>query len=338
MLGWPADGAARTCGRESAPGMADREPGETETMASGSGDGGRPRVGFIGLGKMGAPMAGRVLQAGFPLTVHNRSRTAVDRLVAEGASPADDPAGVAAASDIVLTSLPDVPAVEAVYLGERGLVGAARAGQVFADTSTVGPDTSRQLAAALAERGAAFLDAPVSGGVAGATGGTLTIMTGGDAAAFERIGPVFAAMGQRVHHVGPTGSGTIVKLANQLLVAINMAGVAEALVLATKAGADPRAVLEVLSTSFGGSRMLERAVPLFLDRAFTAGTPVDLIRKDLGLIEGLAQELGVPLAEGAAARGVFDTASAAGHGPEDMAAVVLPLEETAAVRVVAPGS
>jgi 3-hydroxyisobutyrate dehydrogenase len=298
----------------------------------------RPSVGFIGLGKMGAPMARRCLAAGFPLTVHNRSRPAVDALAAEGATPADDPAAVAAAADIVVTSLPDVPAVEAVYLGDRGLVGAARPGQVFVDTSTVGPDTSRKLAEALVTRGAGFLDAPVSGGVAGAMAGTLTIMVGGDADAYRRVAPVLAAMGQRIHHVGPTGIGATVKLANQLLVAINMAGVAEALVLATKAGADPRVVLEVVGTSFGGSRMLDRAVPLFLERSFAGGTPVDLIRKDLGLIADLAGELGVPLAEGATARRVFDAASAAGHGPEDMAAVVVPLEELANVRVVPPGA
>lgn len=325
-MGGEADTTTGTTSREGA------QPGG----ATGRAD--APRVGFIGLGKMGAPMARRCLAAGLPLTVYNRSRPAVDALAAEGATPADDPAAVAAAADVVVTSLPDVPAVEAVYLGERGLVGAARSGQVFVDTSTVGPDTSRRLAEALAARGAAFLDAPVSGGVAGAMAGTLTIMVGGDAAAFERAGAVLAAMGQRIHHVGPTGVGATVKLANQLLVAINLAGVAEALVLATKAGADPAVVLEVVGTSFGGSRMLDRAVPLFLGRSFAGGTPVDLIRKDLGLIADLANELGVPLAEGATARRVFDAASSAGLGPQDMAAVVLPLEERTGTRVVPPGA
>ena len=303
------------------------------------GDGGsRPRVGLIGLGKMGSPMARNLLQAGFPLTVHNRSRPAVDALVALGATGVDDPAAVAEASDVILTSLPDPAAVQAVYLGPRGLVDAARSGQIYADTSTVDPQTSRTLAERLRERGAEFLDAPVSGGVAGAEAASLTVMVGGEADAFERARPVLAGIGQRLHHVGPAGSGTIVKLVNQLLVGINMAGVAEALVLGTKAGADPRAMLEVLSTSFGGSRMLERAVPLFLDRGFGGGTPVDLIRKDLGLIADLAAELGVPLAEGTTARRVFDDAHAAGHGAKDMTAVVLPLEQIAAVEVVAPKS
>jgi 3-hydroxyisobutyrate dehydrogenase len=291
---------------------------------------------MIGLGKMGSPMARNLLKAGFPLTVHNRSRPAVDALVALGAVGVDGPAAVAAAADVILTSLPDPAAVEAVYLGPGGLVEAARAGQIYADTSTVGPQTSRTLGERLEKRGAAFLDAPVSGGVAGAEAASLTVMIGGEADAFERARPVLAGIGQRLHHVGPTGSGTIVKLVNQLLVGINMAGVAEALVLGTKAGADPRAMLEVLSSSFGGSRMLERAVPLFLDRGFAGGTPVDLIRKDLGLIADLADEVGVPLAEGVTARRVFDEAHAAGYGAQDMTAVVLPLERVAGVEVVAP--
>ncbi len=293
-----------------------------------------PRVGFIGLGKMGRPMAANLLQAGFPLIVHNRSRGAVEEMVARGAFAASGPGDIAAASDIVLTCLPDPAAVEAVYLGPGGLVASVRVGQTFVDTSTVGLGTSRSIAAALSSRGAQFLDAPVSGGVAGAEAASLTIMVGGEAETFERVRPVLAAMGQRLHHVGPTGSGTVVKLANQLLVGINVAGVAEAMVLGVKAGADPRTMLDVLSTSYGGSRMLERVVPLMLERRFDGGTPVDLLRKDLGLIADLAAELGVPIAGGETARRVFDAASAAHHGTRDMAAVVLPLEGAVGVEVV----
>jgi 3-hydroxyisobutyrate dehydrogenase-like beta-hydroxyacid dehydrogenase len=178
-----------------------------------------------------------------------------------------------------------------------------------------------------------FLDAPVSGGVAGAEAGTLTIMIGGTEEAFERAGPVLSAIGQKLHLVGPSGSGTVIKLANQLLVGINMSAVAEAMVLGVKAGADPVKMLEVLSTSFGGSRMLDRGVPLIVDRNFAGGTPVDLIRKDLGLISDLAAELGVPLTVGAEARAVFDRAHDAEHGAEDMTAVVLPMESIAGVQV-----
>ncbi len=295
-----------------------------------------PRVGFIGLGKMGRPMAVNLLRAGFPLIVHNRSRGVVEALAERGAFAASSPGEIAAGSDIVLTCLPDPTAVEEVYLGAGGLVESARAEQIFVDTSTVGLRTSRGLAAALSMRGAQFLDAPVSGGVDGAEAASLTIMVGGDAETFERVRPVLAALGQRLHHVGPAGSGTVVKLVNQLLVGINVAGVAEAMVLGVKAGADPRAMLDVLSTSYGGSRMLERVVPLMLERRFDGGTPVDLIRKDLGLITELAANLGVPIAGGEMARHAFDAASAAGCGMRDMAAVVLPLEGEVGVEVVPP--
>ncbi|MDQ3044472.1 MAG: NAD(P)-dependent oxidoreductase [Chloroflexota bacterium] len=296
------------------------------------------RVGLIGLGKMGQPMARNLLKADFVVVVHSRSRGPVDELAAEGAVAVGTPAEVAAEVEVVLTSLPDPAAVEDVYFGEDGLVGAARRGQVFLDTSTVAPKTSRDVAAAMNEKGAVFLDAPVSGGVAGAIAGTLTVMVGGDAEAFERARPVLEVIGERLHHVGPSGAGTVIKLANQLLVGINMAGVAEAMVLGVKAGADPAKMLEVLSTSFGGSRMLDRGVPLIIGRNFGGGTPVDLIRKDLGLIANLAQELGIPLAEGDAARRVFDEASEANYGGNDMTAVILPMERIAGIEVSAETS
>lgn len=173
----------------------------------------------------------------------------------------------------------------------------------------------------------------MSGGVAGAQAGTLTIMIGGEAGVFEKARPVLEVIGQNLHLVGPSGAGTVVKLANQLLVGINMAATAEALVLGVKAGADPRKMLEVLSTSFASSKMLERGVPLIVERNFGGGTPVDLIRKDLGLIQNLASELGVPLTTGTEALNVFDRAHNANHGDEDMTAIVRPLEKEAGVEV-----
>lgn len=292
------------------------------------------RIGVIGLGKMGKPMTRNLLKAGFDVVVHNRSAGAVAELVESGATDGKDPKSVAEQSDIVITSLPDPAAVRTVYLDDNGLVGHARSGQIFVDTSTVDPGLSRELHERLANSGAAFLDAPVSGGVAGAEAGTLTIMVGGEAEAFERAKGVFEALGQRMHHVGPSGAGTVIKLANQLLVGINMAAVAEAMVLGVKAGADPEKMLEVLSTSFGGSRMLDRGVPLIVDRNFAGATPVDLIRKDLGLIADLANELGVPLATGNQARAVFDRAHDADHGAEDMTAIVIEIERAAGVQVV----
>jgi len=292
------------------------------------------RVGVIGLGKMGKPMTRNLLKAGFDVTVHNRSTDAVIELVEAGAVDGHDPKSVAEQSDVVLTSLPDPAAVRSVYLEDNGLIAHARTGHIFIDTSTVDPGLSRELHKSLADKGAAFLDAPVSGGVAGAEAGTLTIMVGGDADAFERASTILEAIGQLLHHVGPSGSGTVIKLANQLLVGINMAAVAEAMVFGVKAGADPEKMLEVLSTSFGGSKMLDRGVPLIVDRNFAGGTPVDLIRKDLALIAVLADELGVPLATGIQARAIFDQAHDADHGAEDMTAIVVEIERIAKVEVV----
>lgn len=291
------------------------------------------RVGVIGLGKMGKPISRHLLKAGFPVIVFNRSKAAEEELAAEGAQRAGSLRDVAEAADIILTSLPDPIQVKAVYLERDGLAASARAGQVYIDTSTVDPETSRACGIALAEAGAEFLDAPVSGGVAGAEAASLTVMAGGDQETFDRARPVLDTIGGKLHLVGPTGAGTVIKLMNQLLVGINMAGVAEAIVLGVKAGADPDVALEVLSTSFGGSKMLDRGVPLIVNRDFAGGTPVDLIRKDLGLINALAENLGVPLATGSEAAGVFDTAHEQQHGDEDMTAIVQPLESASGVTV-----
>jgi 3-hydroxyisobutyrate dehydrogenase-like beta-hydroxyacid dehydrogenase len=178
-----------------------------------------------------------------------------------------------------------------------------------------------------------FLDAPVSGGTAGAQAGTLTIMVGGPEEAFQRVLPVFQAMGKNIRRVGPNGAGSTIKLVNQLLVAINMAGVVEGIVMGVKAGADPQVMLEVLSTSFGGSAMLSRSVPLFLERRFQPGTSINLILKDLGLVDELSQELSLRLLMGSQAEQVFREARALGLGDLDMAALVQPLERLAQVTV-----
>ena len=297
------------------------------------------KVGFIGLGKMGRPMSMNLLKSGFELTVHNRSRGVVQELAGMGAHPANSPLEVAWQSDVVLTCLPTPESVEEVYLGPTGLLSAARPGQVLVDHSTVGLDTSKRLGEVAAAKGAGFLDAPVSGGPLGAQNGTLTIMVGGDPEVFQKALPVFEAMGKSIHHVGPAGSGTIVKLVNQLLVCINMAGVVEGVILGTKAGVDPQVILDVLGTSFGGSAMLTRAIPLFLQRSFEPGTPINLILKDQKLIHDLAGELGVRLLMGSQARSIFDEARALGLGEKDMAALVIPQERIAQKEVArGPGS
>lgn len=290
-------------------------------------------VGLVGTGKMGTPMVRNLLEAGFKVVVHNRSHGPVEELVAAGAVDGGSYKGVADAADIVLTSLTNQQSVQDVYLGDNGLVASAREGQIYIDTSTNPPELVREVANALSKRGAKYLDAPVSGGVAGAEAGTLTMMIGGDLETFESARPVLDVIGSKLHLLGDVGAGTVVKLVNQLLVGINMAAVAEGLVLGVKAGADPRKMLEVLSTSFGGSKMLDRGVPLIVDRNFAGGTPVDLIRKDLGIIHEVASSMGVPLATGEEASQVFDRAAEAGYGPNDMTAIVRPLEDAAGIEV-----
>lgn len=291
------------------------------------------KVGFIGLGKMGKPMAINLLKKGFELTVHNRSRAVVEELGDMGAALAACPREVAEASEIVLTCLPTPGAVETVFLGPDGLVPAAGSGQILVDHSTVSPSTSRKLYAAAAEKGAHFLDAPISGGVPRAEAATLTIMVGGDADPFERARPVFEAMGNRVVLVGGSGVGSVVKLVNQLLVGIHTAAAAEALVFGVKAGADPRVLLEIIETSFGASAMFSRTVPMVLERRFGSATDVGILSKDLGLITRLGKELPTRLLLGATAEQVFDEGVGLGLANNDMSSLVLPLERIAGVEV-----
>ena len=287
------------------------------------------RVGFVGLGRMGKPMALNLLRAGFAVTVHSRSRGPVEEVAAQGATAAGSPAEVAAACDVVLTCLPTVETSEQVFLGEGGLVSAARRGQVLVDHSTIGPSLARRIAAAARARGAAFLDAPISGGTERAADGTLTIMAGGDADAFARALPVFQALGRHVHHVGPAGAGCVVKLANQLLVAVHTVAACEAVVLGTRGGADARVLLEVLGTSWGASTMLQRHGPLFLSRDFGSRAPIRLLAKDLRLIEELEREWGVALPTARQARAVLEEAERRGMGEMDSASLLLLLEERA---------
>src|SRR5713226_4491010 len=260
------------------------------------------KVGFVGLGKMGWPMTVRLLAAGFEVHVFNRSRTPVEALAAKGARPASSTAEVAERADVVLTALPTPEAVEQVY---REMMQRARPGQIYADHSTVSVAQSRRCAAMARERGAEFLDAPVSGGPAGAQAGTLTVMVGGDQGAFDRALPVFRAFGKNIKLCGPAGAGQVVKLINQLLVGVHTAAVAEAAVFGAKLGADPR---------------------------------VALLLKDLGLIHDEAKAANVPLLLGAVAEQRFLEARARGMGENDMASLVRLWEEAAGVTVDKPRS
>ena len=292
------------------------------------------RVGFIGLGRMGMPMSKRLLKAGFFLTVHNRSRGKVEELAQQGAHQASSPAEVTRSSDIVLTCLPDVSTVETVFLGENGIVPAARPGQILVDHSTVSPSTSRQLAQAADGKGSSFLDAPISGGEERATDGTLSLMVGGDQDTFERARPVFEAFGENIRHVGSTGSGSVVKLINQLLCGVHSLAAAEALLLGAKAGANPQTMLEILATSWGTSFMLSRNGPAMLERDFAnARAPLRLYLKDLALIHQFAKEIGSPTPMVDRTLEIFQEAFSKGMGELDVSCLVLPLEEQAGVQV-----
>jgi 3-hydroxyisobutyrate dehydrogenase-like beta-hydroxyacid dehydrogenase len=292
-------------------------------------------VGFIGLGKMGRPMVRRLLGAGHTVHVFNRSRPAMDELATHGARPAEGAAQLAERSELVLTALPTPESVEEVF---AELAGAAHSGQLFADHSTVSPSLNRRCAERLAVRGASFLDAPVSGGPAGAEGGTLTVMVGGDQPAFDRVLPAFQAFGKNIRLCGPVGAGQVIKLVNQLLVAVHTSAIAEAAVFGVKLGADPQVILELIGTSFGSSAMLQRNLPRFAQRDFAPATPIALILKDLGVIHDEARNAQVPLLLGVLAEQRFLEAVSRGLGEQDMAAIVSLWEEAAATRVGASGS
>ena len=291
------------------------------------------RVGFIGLGQMGRPMAEHVLAAGFELVVHNRTRARAEPLAAQGAAIADSPAEVAAACDLLLSCLPGPSDVERVYLGERGVLGQARAGQVLCDMSTIDPQTHRRIAATAAERGADYLDAPVSGGTSGAREGTLAIMVGGPAEAFERARPVFDAMGKSVYHVGPVGAGATVKLVNQMMAAVSSLAAVEGLVLGTKAGIDPDLLVEIISSSSGMSRSFGGIAPNVLKRHFEPGFTIDLMHKDVSLAIQMARQLGVRVLAGSLAEQLIQEARGAGLGDRATYALVQPLERVAGVEV-----
>lgn len=286
----------------------------------------KPVVGFIGLGVMGEPMARNVLKAGFRLVVHNRSRGKVDALVAAGAEAGGSPRGVAERAKIVLMCLPDAPDVQKVMAGPDGVLAGISPGQVIVDMSTSSASLARELAAQVAALGATLLDAPVSGGEIGAKQGTLSIMVGGDLAALERARPVLLAMGKTIVHVGEAGAGQVCKSCNQIVVALTMAGVAEALLLAAKAGVDPAKVREVLLGGAAQSRVLEQHGQRMLDRNFAPGFRARLQHKDLRLALGAGRDFGSPLPLTSLVHEFFTGLVATGRGDLDHAALYELLE------------
>ena len=290
-------------------------------------------IGFIGLGIMGRPMAKNLLKAGHSLIVHNRSQAAVQELVGLGAKAADSPAAIARETRLIILMLPNSPDVEQVALGPRGLVEGAQSGQVVVDMSTISPIVSQKVGAALAQKRARMLDAPVSGGEKGAFEGTLSIMIGGDKAVFDEVLPIFQAMGKTITHLGPLGSGGFTKLANQIIVAVNLTALAEALTLAAKAGLDIELTLRALGGGLAGSRCLDQKTPNYLAHEFKPGFKIDLHYKDLGLIMDAARALGVPLPATAVVQELFSAARVRGRGGLDHSGIVTVLEDLAGTQV-----
>lgn len=280
------------------------------------------RVGFVGTGIMGAPMAHNLLKAGFALTVWNRTPAKYAELVAAGAMAADSPAAVARASEVMISCVSDSPDVEAIALGPQGISEGAAPGSVYIDCSTIAPATARAVHAALAARGVAMLDAPVSGGDVGARAGTLAIMAGGDASIFERCRPVLEAMGTTVVHVGPAGAGQVVKACNQIAGAVNLLAMAEAVVLAERAGVDPAKMLEVVSAGAAGSWMLANLAPRAIRDDFAPGFMVDLMQKDLRIVLETAAATSTPLPGAALAQRLFAVLQAQGRGRDGTQALV----------------
>jgi 2-hydroxy-3-oxopropionate reductase len=285
------------------------------------------KIGFIGLGIMGGPMAANLVKAGYEVTGYNRSRGKVDALVAAGGRGADSVADAVRDADVVVTMLPDSPDVRTVVLGEDGVLANARAGALVIDCSTIRPDVSREVAEVAAGKGIRALDAPVSGGEQGAIEGSLSIMVGGEAEAFEAARGVLEVVGATVVHVGGPGAGQTVKAANQLIVAGTIELVAESLVFLEAHGVDTDAAIRVLAGGLAGNRILDRKAAAMVRREFAPGFRVELHHKDLGIVQDAAREAGVVIPLGAAVAQLMASLKAQGHGALDHGALLKLVEQ-----------
>jgi 2-hydroxy-3-oxopropionate reductase len=280
------------------------------------------RIGFIGLGIMGKPMARNLLKAGFSVVVYNRSQGAIAELTQAGAIPANSPRHVAEQTDIVITCLPDSPDVESVVLGDNGIITGARAGMLLIDMSTIAPATSKKIYTELKAKEIQSLDAPVSGGDIGAQQGTLSIMVGGEKEAFDRALPILQAMGKNIVHIGEAGAGQVTKACNQIVVAMTVQAVAEALTLAKESGVDAAKVRDALLGGFAQSRVLEVHGKRMLTGSFQPGFKLNLHRKDMNIVLQTGREVGVPLLGGSQVTALMDALIAQGKGELDNAAIV----------------
>ena len=274
-------------------------------------------------------MARNLLKAGYSLVVHSRSRGPVEEIVGAGAKAGTSARDVAAQSDVLITMLPNSPDVELVALGRDGIIEGARPGLIFVDMSTISPIVSQKVGQALAAKSVKMLDAPVSGGERGAIDGALSIMVGGDKSVFDAVRPIFQAMGKTITHLGPLGFGGFTKLANQIIVAVNLTALAEALTLAKKAGLDRDLTLTALAGGLAGSKCLDQKKPNYLAGTYNPGFKIDLHFKDLGLIMESARALGVPLPATAVVQELFNALRVKGRGGLDHSGVITLLEDLA---------
>jgi 2-hydroxy-3-oxopropionate reductase len=289
----------------------------------------KPVIGFIGLGIMGKPMARNLIKAGYSLVLHNRSRAAVEELSKDGGQTARTSQEVAERSEVIITMLPDSPDVELVYMSDEGIFAGAKPGMLLVDMSTISPIVARKLAASAQERGCDMLDAPVSGGEAGAIGASLSIMIGGKTSAVERAMPIFNSLGKNIVHVGDAGAGQVTKAANQMVVGTTIAIVSEALVLAAKAGVDPAKVRQALLGGFAQSKILEAHGQKMLERNFKPGFRIRLHEKDMKIALATGFEYGVPLMVTSQVAQMMNAMNSMGHGDLDHSGLVKLVEEMA---------
>lgn len=292
----------------------------------------KPKIGFIGVGIMGRPMAGHLLKAGYSVVVHDANRKPVQELVTLGAEEAFSPKEIAQKSAVIITMLPDSPDVEMVALGIDGLIEGVSKGDIYVDMSTITPGMAVKVSEAMAKKGVRCLDGPVSGGDVGAVNATLSIMVGGDKATFDEVLPIFEVMGKTVTLCGATGAGQTVKACNQIQVALNIIGMSEALVLGTKAGVDPAIIHQVLSGGYAQSRVADVRGPRVIRGDFKPGFKTAFHFKDLNIIMKTGNDYQVPLPVTSLVHELFAAALAAGNGDLDHTSVITVLENLAKVE------
>lgn len=292
----------------------------------------KTKIGFIGVGIMGRHMASHLLNAGYRVMIYDLNAEAMKDAILHGADKATSCVEVAACSDVVISMVPDSPDVEKVALGEEGILAAARQGLIFIDMSTIAPGVSKKVAQVLGQHGVRCLDAPVSGGEVGAINATLSIMVGGEAALLEEVKPILETLGKTITLCGENGAGQIVKACNQIQVALNFIGMAEALVLGSKAGVDPQIILKVLSGGYAQTRVMDVRGPKVVRGDFEPGFKSKFHYKDLNIIMETAKELHVPLPTTAIAHELFNALIACGRGDLDHSAIITVLEDLAGLQ------